>query len=98
MAARAGRPARVRPHRRCVGCGRIAPKSELLRIALLTREGRPAATIDPAARMPGRGAYLCRDGAARPAPACLQRAIERNAISRTLRCKAPLTLVESVPR
>ncbi len=79
------------PRRRCVGCGRIAPKSELLRIAAVAdREGRARAAIDTLARMPGRGAYLCCAGvhageASRPDERCLERALERRAIARALR-------------
>ena len=69
------------PRRRCVGCGRIAPKSELLRIAAgrsaigrRRREPRATAVLDRDGTMPGRGAYLCRGGDRRaPAaamPAC----------------------------
>ena len=37
------------PQRRCVGCGRVAPKSELLRLALTDR-GRPVRAAAPQAR------------------------------------------------
>ena len=53
------------PQRRCVGCGRIAPKSELVRLASPVdreRRRRGARSLDRAGTMPGRGAYLCRDG------------------------------------
>lgn len=89
------------PRRRCVGCGRIAPKSELLRIAVI-REGqarRGRAVCDHAARMPGRGAYLCRgESPELPAAECLKRAIQRGAIARALRSAVSLDpkLVESV--
>jgi predicted RNA-binding protein YlxR (DUF448 family) len=61
------------PRRRCVGCGRIAPKRELLRIA--AAPGARRAVLDPACVLPGRGAYLCRVAAAsapgeRRQPAC----------------------------
>ena len=55
------------------------------------------AVPDHAASMPGRGAYLCWSAAeGAPADACLRLAVERGGIARTLRCKASLTLVESV--
>jgi predicted RNA-binding protein YlxR (DUF448 family) len=75
------------PHRRCVGCGRVAPKSELLRLAAAQSSGKPArAIVDPPARLPGRGAYLCRAAdASRPAAACLARASRRGGIARALR-------------
>ncbi len=59
------------------------------------------AVLDEAARIDGRGAYLCRaeagDG---PRPECAQAAIRRNGFARTLRTKVTLDpkLVESVGR
>jgi hypothetical protein len=92
------------PRRRCVGCGRIAPKSELLRIALTVER---SAVHDRDGTMPGRGAYLCRaapdalgGNPELPAPACLRRAMSRGGIARALRSAATLDpkLVESVGR
>lgn len=92
------------PRRRCVGCGRIASKSELVRLAVSgAGEGRPRrAVVDFAGTLPGRGAYLCRAGTSEttPNPACLQLAERRRGIARTLRCAvtfAPET-VESAKR
>jgi uncharacterized protein len=80
------------PRRRCVGCGRVAPKSELLRIAAVAEgeDSRARAVIDTLARLPGRGAYLCSerahdDAPQRPHADCLARAIKRRAIARALR-------------
>jgi predicted RNA-binding protein YlxR (DUF448 family) len=94
------------PRRKCVGCGRTAPKPELVRIAFADRESsragkgrRPAVVLDPAARMAGRGAYLCRGvSAAEPTAECLALALKRGAIPRALRCSVslPVELVESV--
>ncbi|HTA04947.1 MAG TPA: YlxR family protein [Solirubrobacteraceae bacterium] len=84
------------PRRRCVGCGRIAPKSELLRVAAAppSSSERAHAVADPLARMPGRGAYLCRDaGGARPAGDCLAQAERRGGIARALRRAIPGGLV-----
>ncbi len=64
------------PRRRCVGCGRIAPKSELVRIAATGdgESGPRLAVLDRAGTMPGRGAYLCRDPApTAPLADCLSR-------------------------
>ncbi|HSZ06626.1 MAG TPA: YlxR family protein [Solirubrobacteraceae bacterium] len=91
------------PRRRCVGCGRIAPKSELLRLAADPDGERPPRRVllDPAGEMPGRGAYLCRgQGPALADPACLERATRRGGIARALRSPVTLDrkLVESVSR
>jgi predicted RNA-binding protein YlxR (DUF448 family) len=60
--------------------------------------GRAIADLD--ATMPGRGAYLCRDGdldASRADPACLARAVHSGGIARALRAAVSLDpkLVES---
>jgi predicted RNA-binding protein YlxR (DUF448 family) len=61
----------------------------LLRIAAVSdgAGARARAVLDLQARMPGRGAYLCREGSAtqRPATACLAQAARRGAIARALR-------------
>ena len=79
------------PRRRCVGCGRSAPKPELVRIALGSGgEGRTRrAVLDRDGVMPGRGAYLCRGGArAEPAADCLALAVRqwRDRARVALRC------------
>jgi predicted RNA-binding protein YlxR (DUF448 family) len=102
-----------------VGCGRIAPKSELLRIGLRNRvdavdavdalgEGNRVdavaareAVADRDGRLPGRGAYLCRDqSSGRPEAACLALALRRKALPRALRASVTVSseLVESNPQ
>jgi predicted RNA-binding protein YlxR (DUF448 family) len=64
------------------------------------------AVADPLARMPGRGAYLCRiDGGTGPAERCLRQAERKGAVARALRRAMPgglvlddAKLVESVGR
>ena len=88
------------PRRRCVGCGRVAPKSELLRFAVVHDAGAPRsrarAVLDAAGRLPGRGAYLCRGSElAAPDPACLESALRRGGLVRTLRRAVTLDLSHS---
>jgi predicted RNA-binding protein YlxR (DUF448 family) len=61
------------PIRSCIGCGRKAPQSELLRF--VAKDGR--LVVGP--REPGRGAYTCRR------LSCFERALSRRAFNRTLR-------------
>jgi predicted RNA-binding protein YlxR (DUF448 family) len=65
----------------------VAPKSELLRLAAVQPTSAPArAIVDPPARLPGRGAYLCRGAEpSRPAAECLAHASRRGGIARALR-------------
>jgi predicted RNA-binding protein YlxR (DUF448 family) len=87
------------PRRRCVGCGRTAPKSELVRLALAREASERRshrAVIDTSKTMPGRGAYLCRGtDPTHPDPACLELALRRGGIARTLRRAVKLDLGES---
>ncbi|HUJ04693.1 MAG TPA: YlxR family protein [Streptosporangiaceae bacterium] len=66
--------------RTCIGCGARAAKSDMLRIVAVDGE----VVVDPAARRPGRGAYL------HPSPDCVERARRRRAIPRALRATGPL--------
>jgi predicted RNA-binding protein YlxR (DUF448 family) len=61
--------------RTCVGCRTRAVKSDLLRVVAVNGE----IVADPAARSPGRGAYL------HPSLECLERARRRRAFPRALR-------------
>ena len=46
------------PHRTCVACRRVRPKSELIR--LVASDGN--VVVDERKVAPGRGAYACADG------------------------------------
>jgi predicted RNA-binding protein YlxR (DUF448 family) len=79
----------------------VAPKSELVRLAVERRGGaeQPIAVQDTRGTMPGRGVYLCLAGEdARPSGRCLSLAIRRGGIARTLRARVTVDpkIVESV--
>jgi predicted RNA-binding protein YlxR (DUF448 family) len=61
------------PIRSCAGCGRRAPKRELVRFVAVD------GALTPAERAPGRGVYTCRR------LSCFERASARRAFNRTLR-------------
>ena len=61
------------PTRSCAGCGRRAPKGELVRF--VARAGE----LTQADRAPGRGVYTCRR------LQCFERALSRRAFARTLK-------------
>jgi len=62
------------PIRTCAGCGRRAPKRELIR--LVARDG---VLVEAEPGAPGRGVYTCRR------LSCFERAASRRAFARTLR-------------
>ena len=53
------------PSRTCVGCRRVRPKNELVRVV---RAPDGSVVVDRRSVAPGRGAYVCPD------PACMKRA------------------------
>jgi predicted RNA-binding protein YlxR (DUF448 family) len=61
--------------RTCTGCGRKAPKDELVRF--VASEGTLAR--DPSGQALGRGAYTCASSA------CFERSVARRGFARTLR-------------
>ncbi len=64
------------PIRSCVGCGARAAQPELIRFVSTAA----SLTLDPARRLPGRGAWLHRGR-----PACWQAFVERRGSVRSLR-------------
>jgi len=62
------------PIRTCAGCGRRAPKGELVRFV-----ARDGALIEAERGAPGRGVYTCRR------LSCFERAAARRAFARTLK-------------
>ncbi|MGH2878408.1 MAG: YlxR family protein [Solirubrobacteraceae bacterium] len=75
------------PRRRCVGCGRVASKPELVRFAATpSGAGGWLAMRDLEGKLPGRGAYVCRLGADdRLDNDCLRLAVKKGGLRRTLR-------------
>ena len=75
------------PQRSCVGCNTVRPKSELIRI-IRTAEGE--ILYDPTGRMNGRGAYLCND------IACLDKAVKRRSLERSLKSEISDEIIEKI--
>ena len=68
------------PERTCAGCGRKAPKGELIRF--VAHEG----ALTPGAQAPGRGVYTCRR------LQCFERAAANRGFARTLRTPGPASI------
>ena len=68
------------PLRKCIGCGEMKDKRELVRI-VRNKEGE--ISVDFTGKKPGRGAYICKNAE------CLKKAIKTGAISRALETEIP---------
>lgn len=65
------------PLRKCIGCGEMKEKRELIRIV---RSPQGEISLDRVGRKPGRGAYLC------PNIDCLRTARKAHRLERTFSC------------
>ncbi len=68
------------PMRKCVGCGEMKEKKELIRV-LKTPEDE--IILDRTLRANGRGAYICNN------PDCLAKAIKNKGLERSLKSQIP---------
>lgn len=46
------------PKRKCIGCNEMKEKKALIRIV---RNNEGVISVDPAGKLPGRGAYICNN-------------------------------------
>jgi len=79
--------AKSAPARKCVGCGRVGPRHEFLRVA---RTGTGQVVDGTAARIAGRSAYVCARSA------CLSAAKRKNRLERALRAAVPDAIWEAL--
>ena len=77
------------PMRKCVGCGEIKSKKEMMRV-LKTAENE--IVLDTTGRKNGRGAYLCF------CKECLQNAAKNRGLERSLKMAIPKEVYESLER
>lgn len=75
------------PLRQCVGCREMKPKRELIRV-VKSPEGQ--VSLDFRGKLPGRGAYLCPNGA------CLARAKKSKALERAFELPLPSEVYEAL--
>ena len=68
------------PLRQCVGCREHKPKAELIRVV---RSPEGEISLDFKGKKPGRGAYVCPDGA------CLAKAKKSRALERAFETAVP---------
>lgn len=77
------------PMRMCVGCRAMKPKKELVRVV---KSPLGAVSLDRIGKMPGRGAYVCRDAA------CLARAQKQRQLERALDTPIDAAVFESLKK
>ena len=75
------------PQRQCVGCRTMKNKRDLIRV-VKAPEGE--ISLDFVGKKPGRGAYLCPDGA------CLARARKTKALERAFETAIPAEIYEAL--
>ncbi len=73
--------------RQCVGCREMKPKRELIRVV---RSPEGAVSLDFRGKLPGRGAYVCPDGA------CLAKARKSRALERAFGVPLPDEVYEAL--
>ena len=76
---------RKQPVRQCVACREKKEKRQLVRVV---RSPEGVISVDARGKMPGRGAYLCRNAA------CLESAVRSRALQRALECEIPPQTLE----
>ena len=64
--------------RKCIGCGEMKPKKELIRI-VKNKEGE--VSIDKVGKKPGRGAYVCNS------LECLEKGMKSRRVERSFKMK-----------
>ena len=77
------------PMRKCVGCGEMKSKKEMIRILKTETEGF---VVDATGRKNGRGAYLC------PNMECFQKAVKNKGLERSFKMAVPKDVYESLEK
>ena len=75
--------------RKCVGCGEMKPKKELMRI-LKIETGE--FVVDAAGKKNGRGAYLCRS------VECFRKAVKSKGLERSFKQEIPQDVYDSLEK
>lgn len=77
------------PMRKCVGCGEMKPKKEMLRILRTTEE---EFVLDATGKKNGRGAYLCCS------LECFQKAVKNKGLERSFKQAIPADVYERLEK
>lgn len=76
------------PMRKCIGCGEMFPKKELVRVVKAKtgeENGQETYTVslDKTGKAAGRGAYICKKAK------CLEAAVKAKRLQRAFECQIP---------
>lgn len=77
------------PMRKCVGCGEMRSKKEMMRVLKTTED---EIVLDATGRKNGRGAYLCFQ------KSCLLQAIKNKGLERSLKMAIPKSVYENLEK
>ena len=77
------------PMRKCIGCGEMKSKREMIRILRTTENG---IVLDATGKKNGRGAYLCGS------EECFQKARKSKGLERALKTSIPGEVYESLKK
>ena len=77
------------PLRRCVGCGEMKPKSQLLRVVKTPDEDF---LLDETGKTNGRGAYLCKSSE------CCEMVVKSKGFQRSFKCDIPTEIFGKLAR
>jgi predicted RNA-binding protein YlxR (DUF448 family) len=77
------------PMRMCVACRQMNPKKSMIRIVRTAEIGISA---DPTGKMPGKGAYLCKN------MECLAKARKTGSLKRALDTEIPVSVYEELQK
>lgn len=77
------------PMRRCVGCGEMKSKKEMMRV-LKDADGK--FSLDETGKKNGRGAYLCISGE------CMQKARKNKGLERSFKMSIPVEVYEDLEK
>ncbi len=78
---------RKTPLRKCIGCGELKDKRELVRVV---RNKAGEVSLDTTGKAQGRGAYIC------PKKACLELAIKNRGLNRSFKCEVPKAVYDKL--
>ena len=77
------------PMRKCVGCGEMKSKKEMIRVLKTTED---QVILDVTGRKNPRGAYLCLN------KECLKKAVKNKGLERSLKMEIPQTIYENLEK